>query len=164
MLGKYICGVPSVARSCERESESFIPAPKYQPQGRSDTRLWEPCDHRKGHRPLLPHHNFLGTDPDRIIGADSGPSPDKFRDELDNHTLKEVQPVLGVCRQECHPLIKGRAQVSQRSALEICSIDRQILLAARGATDEAREGLRGVERVQGGALAQDKGYSVKEDE
>ena len=54
--------------------------------------------------------------------------------------------------------------MSQRSALEICSIDRQILLAARGATDEAREGLRGVERVQGGALAQDKGYSVKEDE
>lgn len=59
-----------------------------------------------------PYRNFLGTDPDRIIGTDSGSSPDKFRDELDNFTLKEVQPVLGVYRQECHPLIKGRAQVS----------------------------------------------------
>lgn len=40
--------------------------------------------------------NFLHTDTDQIIGTDSGSSLGKFRDELDNLTLKEVQPVLGV--------------------------------------------------------------------
>lgn len=48
--------------------------------------------------------------------------------------------------------------------MEICSVDRQILLVVRGADDEAREGLRGAERAQCGALAQDKDYSVREDE
>lgn len=50
--GKHICGASSVARSCERESESFIPAPNISLK--VGARLWEPCDHRKGHPPSPP--------------------------------------------------------------------------------------------------------------
>lgn len=48
--------------------------------------------------------------------------------------------------------------------MENCSADRRILLAVRGPDNKTREGLQGVERVQGRALAQGKDYSVKEDE
>ena len=83
--GKHVRGAPSVARSCERVRESFIPAPSISLK----TGQTQVCGN------LVttgkdPPRNFLGTDTDRIIGTDSGSSLDKFKDELDNLKLKEV--------------------------------------------------------------------------